>query len=460
MNSNLPYQSLPTVQIDDMLSTIDIACDLQIHAIIEFEDHLQEKLIQKALFLCTIAEPILGCHLKKEFWKQRWIRLSDQELEKTLETKYTKNLTNDLQSFMCSSYSPEKDASLRAIILRTENFDTICFKLSHVALDGGGTKEFLKLFIDIYNNLLVDKEYLPPSNLKGNRDFHQVTSSFLPKERLKHLQLNFRDYFNNLYPFKGWQYPKLGTSTKSSKTYIFHTMDSELMKNIKKIAVAENLSTTDLLIAAIYRALFIQIRPDSNTQLKLGLTVDLRNYLKEKKGGALCNLAAMFYLNIGNSLGDNILETAKKVSTELDNHKKTNIGMGDNRYMIFDLSFLPFSVRKNLNLIHQIFKLIIGTKKLPPLFTYGGKIDFTLRKFKDLKIKRAFLTAPIAYSPVFFIGISSFRGDFTISSGIVGSEDDKKIVKNLFQTIEDELSDLNILFNKKGNIVEKLESVT
>jgi NRPS condensation-like uncharacterized protein len=440
MKTEFIPNTFPTVQIDDMLSTIGMACDLQIHATIHFEDHINRDILKKAIRLSVDAEPVLGCHLEKISWKQQWKRCSDEKLNSIFDYKETSESEVEQLEYMRSAYSPYEDPALKALLIRSKSSDTLCIKLSHIALDGGGTKEYLKLLVNIYNQLLKDINFQPSSNYNGCRDFHQVTKSFSVKDRIKNIRLNVRDYITNIYPPKSWQYPKLGQSKKSESTYVFHELNTELVKSIKSFAMKNEVSLTDILMAAFYRALYQQISPKPKTPLRLGTTVDLRRYLKKKKGDALCNLAAMFYLNIGNGIGNNLLETAQKVAGRMEHHKKENIGMGDNRYALFDQKFIPFPVAKHLNLIHQVIKFIIGPKQVPPLLTYVGKLDHTLRMFKDSKICQAYISAPIAYSPVFFICLTGYGGQFTMCSGIRGSEEDQKLVKDLFKSVEEILS--------------------
>lgn len=432
-------ESFPTVQIDDMLSTIDIVCDLQIHAVLYFSTKVDEERLQKAVRLSIDSEPVLGCHLKHGWWKQKWQRCHNDKLDQAFTAVNSKNHDKDIDDYMTRPYDMYSDSALNARLFRGEK-DSICIKLSHIALDGGGTKEYLKLLISIYNNLKENPNYTPKINISGSRDFSQVTNSFSKEQKVKRIGLHFRDYFKNIFPIKNWQLPALGKSKDSKKIYITHILNPTLIKENKALASDNKLTLTDVLMAAVYRSLFKTLKPSEGTPLKLGTTVDMRHYLPRKKSAALCNLSAAFNFNIGNDIGKSLIDTAKKINAEMIKHKNEGVGLGDNRYAIFDTGVLPFSFAKGINIFHQIFKFIIGTKKVPPMLTYVGKLDHTLRGFKNEKVTRAYISAPIAYSPVFFICLTGYNSEFILCSGFKGSTEDEQLVKDLFLLVEKELS--------------------
>ncbi|MFT6387684.1 MAG: NRPS condensation-like uncharacterized protein [Cellvibrionaceae bacterium] len=439
MSHSLIPDSFPTVQIDDMFSAFSVACDLKMHWVIKLEGQIDIERIKKAIRLSVDAEPVLGCFLQNGWYKQNWKRCMPEQLDNIFSFKETKNLNRDLMAFKTAPYDAYKDPSLKAVLLRSEN-DTICIMFSHVALDGGGTKEYFKLLASIYNSLGEEPNYYPKININGSRDLHQVTKSFSFTQRISHLKLVARDYFHSFYPKKSWQYFILGKNKSSNPTYVSHTLNSTLISNLKKNVIKENISLTNLLMASIYRALFTQIAPSPNTPLRLGTTVDLRPHLKRKRGEALCNLSAAFDLNIGEHIGDNLIDTAKIINREMEKHKKNDIGMGDRRYMLYDTNILPYVVAKKLDTLYRIFKFLAGYKKIPPLLAFAGKMDRPLRMFKDVSVTEAYASSPLPNSPIFFICLTGYNGAYTLCSGFKGSEEDETLVKNLFLLVENELS--------------------
>ncbi len=435
----------PAVQIDDMLSAnIGKACDMQIHSVIGFDGRINVERLKRAVRLSVDAEPVLGCHLQYGWWRQHWTRCTNSALENICTVTETIQLEKDLLEFMIAPYDCYKDPALQVRLLRSDT-DTICIKLSHIAVDGGGAKEYLKLLGSIYRKLSQEPDYYPAINSGGCRDFHQVTRCFSFVERVKNFRLVLRDYLTDVYPPRSWQYPMLNRSDRSRPTYVIHRLDADTIKGIKAYAKKHGYSLTDVMVAAIYRALYAQIQPAPATPLRLGTTVDLRRYLPKKKGQALCNLAAMFYLNIGNDIGEDFIETVEKVHKAMDKHKKYKIGMGDNRYIFFDSKLLPFSIAKSINLLHRVFKYKIGPKQISPLLTQGGRLDNTLRHFAECPIKDAYMTAPVAYAPVFFMGIIGFAGSFTMSAGFCESAIDRSMVEEFFTLVEENLVSVGIL---------------
>ena len=73
-----------TVRFSDLINYFGADAYVpEIHLIVDFDNKINQKQMQKALRLLLDAEPVLGCRLVEHWRKAYWERLSDQTLTKS-----------------------------------------------------------------------------------------------------------------------------------------------------------------------------------------------------------------------------------------------------------------------------------------------------------------------------------------------------------------------------------------
>ena len=432
----------PTVQIDDCVSGGRAFCDMQIHCVIKFDGKVDDSRLAKAMRLSVDAEPILGCCLVEGFWQQSWRRRSDIDATAML-TLLPRNVEEDVLRYLAEPVDPNSAPLVQGRIFRGEA-DTLVVKVSHIASDAAGVIEYCELLGQIYTKLGEDPAWRPTVNLSASRSIHQVTDRLSINERLKLAGSIIRDYIDALFPPKNWAFPVRRGAPDKRKFIVRHISGSPF-EAAKGYAKAKGYSMNDVLVAAFYRALYTIIEPPAGTPLRLGTTVNLRRYLPDCRGEAICNLAGMFLLRLhSDNIGPDLEHTIHKVHAAMNRRKRGGIGLEDKRYFLFDLKFLPFRIARTLNRLHQIFKMGIGPKSVCPWVTNMGQIGQSRLRFDKLAVSQAYLTAPVAYFPLFIVGISGFARSITISCGFCQTVADRDSVERLFQLVAQELNSLSL----------------
>ena len=74
----------------------------------------------------------------------------------------------------------------------------------------------------------------------------------------------------------------------------------------------------------------------------------MRRYLPEGKAGAVCNLAAFTYLNIGNEIGNSFEDTIKKIHLKMEEMKDKYIGLDDFVFIPAVLKKFPYPLQKKI----------------------------------------------------------------------------------------------------------------
>ncbi len=186
-------QTFPTVQIDDSISFISNGCDLQIHCVVDFKGQLDAERLARAVRLSVDAEPILGCCLKKHWWRQSWERRADLDRVKLFELVEAEQARAEVMVFLASPLDLYNGPLVQVRLYRSSS-DTLCVKVNHIVADAGGVKEYVELLASIYNRLGESAYFRPTPNVKGSRSIQQVTRQFSSRQRLKHLGQMFQAY--------------------------------------------------------------------------------------------------------------------------------------------------------------------------------------------------------------------------------------------------------------------------
>ena len=426
-----------TVKSDKSLFCMRAVCDSLLHCVITFDGRIDEDRMAKAVRLTLDAEPVLGCRFVENSRKPYWQRRDDLDHRELCGVTETNHSGREVIRFLTLPIDPLRDPQVQARIFRDEH-DTLCIKINHMVADAGGVKEYAYLLAAIYRQLAHSPSYKPASNISGCRGIRQVVSRFGLAAKLRMARRSFRDWQSNIRPPRNWRMP-LRHDGNVERSFAIRRIGPDRFSTLKDYCRAKQVTFNDVLVAACYRAFHQVIKPLPGTPLRLGTTVDLRRYLPDGKGETICNLAGFFLLNIGTDLGDSFDDALCRVRERMNQHKGDCLGLGANRFAIFGIDAVPFAWGQWL--CHLILKWNhwLSTKDVPPWLTNMGAIDPQQLNFGDSPVRDSFLSAPLAFPPLFVIGISGYRESITISTGFCQSAIDTATVELLLDAIESNL---------------------
>lgn len=354
-----------TVKGDRALPVNRHICDLQLHCVITFASQLDQVRLSKAVRLSMDAEPVLGCQLVENRWRQFWRRREDiNKLEFCRVTK-TDRPEKALINYMVAPYDPYNDPMVQIHIFRAES-DILCIKANHIVSDAGGLKEYIRLLAFIYRNIGRDAAFKPQINLTGRRSYEQVTEFLHLSDKLKILRLSLWNWFDDLYPRKNWVFPFILPQSTIDRTFLIRRISGDQFRPVKQYAAHHGFTVNDILTACLFRGLYKILQPDFKTPLRLGVTINLRRYLPGRRGEAVTNLANLFLLNIGTHLGDTLEETISFVHRQMTIHKQNYFGLHLTRKSIFRIQWLPISLARGFHNFVLRLNRFLGSKA-PPL---------------------------------------------------------------------------------------------
>ncbi|MCP4109593.1 MAG: hypothetical protein GY749_29410 [Desulfobacteraceae bacterium] len=406
--------------------------DSLMHCIITFDSHIDKERMARAVRLSLDAEPVLGCRYVINQGQEYWERLDNLDIIELCELKETTNTDQETVQFLTARIDACKDPQVKIKILRSET-DTLCIKVNHVGVDSGGVKEYAYLLGSIYRGLADNLGYRPEINLSGTRSFQQVSRLFGFSDKLRITRTYFHDTKNHLFPRNYWATP-LVKGDPSDRTFIIHRIGTEQFRAIRAYASRHGATIDDVMLAAYYRALFKLMNPNPGIPLRLVIVTDLRQHLPTGKGKAICILSGGVYLNIGQKLGSDLDDTTILVRDQM-RLKKHHLGLANQFFAMFN--WIPSSWATWMS--RQMRKLTMFAHH-PPAWTNMEDIDIEHLAFGNTaKVTDAFLTAPVLFFPVLFIGISRFGESLTMTVGYCGTMVNTPIVERILNGIESEL---------------------
>lgn len=438
----------PTERSDKALFFRRFLVDLQIHHVITFSGCLDKALIAKAVRLSLDAEPILGCRYVEHWWQPYWLRRDDLDFLDLCTTVEPDDLDQAILDYLTVPLDPRKDPLIQIMMFRSK-WDTICIKANHVVVDAAGLMEYSQLLATIYRNLKADPNFKPTVNLEGSRNIKQILVNFNILSRIKMIRRGYRNLIRDCFPRENWQFPIHISGLPKKKTFILRKIPTNQFMALKLYCKENEATVNQIMVTAFYRALEKIINPPPNTPLRLGATVNLRRYLTNSKGQAICNLSGFMHLNIGSEIEKKFAETLGRVKKNFTDLNNDYLGLGVTRFNLFGYKMLPFFLAKTICAAYSRCSRILNPKGVAPWLTNLGRIDEKLLDFGKEKITDSFLTAPPTNPPVFAVAFSGFNKTITLSIGISEPYIDRKEVGLLLDYVEEELSQLRTGKTKK-----------
>ncbi len=410
--------------------------DMLIHCILSFEGRTDEERMAEAVKLSLDAEPVLGSRFAAGIWRMYWECRTEPEIPGIFSFMESNDIEKETLRFLVTESDPCKDPVVQVMLLRSES-DRLCIKVNHLAADAAGVKDYAYLLASVYRNLGHDPGYRPEPNLNGSRSMRQVSRQFGFTDKLRILRRTFRD-LKSSFSRSGYCRLPLIKGDDSDRTFIIREIHSDLFRAIKDYGRKHGATINDVFLTAVFRAFFDMIRPEPEISLQMVTTADLRRFLPAKKAGAICNLSGVFPLQLCRKPEAAFEDTLSEICSRMNFIKNDFIGLGN--HPIFVLPSLLFPPFLSLRLAEQMSSLLLnGEQNIPPGFTNMGVIDAGQLLFDGAELKKAFLTAPVVFSPLLLIGLSGFRESMTLNAGFCNAVANKSTVGQLLSRIEQEL---------------------
>jgi NRPS condensation-like uncharacterized protein len=383
---------------------IAIGHDRTIRLVLELGGMIDHERLARALRLLIDAEPILGCRFVASPLRAHWRERDDLDSLELCGLVPTADASRDLHAFMAESIDPERDPLVQIRVFRADA-DTVCFKVSHAAMDGGGFKQLVHRLIAAYRGLAADASLVLPPGPAPDRGQGQVL-------RLYPLRRRIGAFLTQPFHKKEWSFP---FTDGEPREFTFATMNPEVrVTALREAARRRGGTIMEALVAGFARALLESTDAASGVPIPFVLPVDLRRHLPDPNAAGLCNLSSLAWFELERKPGAPVEETVADVHQGLERALKDMPGIG--LAVVMELAALPgYGLFHFFNNVRARMARRQGSEF--PSLSNIGPMDPVALDFGDAHVRQARFYAPVFFPPTFCVVVGSF-GDklyFTVS---------------------------------------------
>lgn len=420
-------QRLPAPALDQLALLFRPLSDGQIRCVLQLDGHLDAERLARAFRLSLDAEPVLGSRFVRHRGRCTWARRADLDALPLCE----KIVCADAQAqevalgrFLVAPLDPLAGPAAQARLLRGDT-DTLVVKLHHLAADGIGLLQFVIVLAGIYRELGSSPGYRPRPNL-ASRGQGRVLRRFGPAGLLGALGRS-----GGAARPGGWG-PIATSDDRSGPGFALRRLGPERVRALRAWGRAHGVSVNDLLLAALYEALFATLGAPSGRQLTVGVPIDLRRYLPPGQPPPVCNLSASADVAIVREATDAFADTLGRVHEAMAALKASPRGLA--LAVLAEAIAWPHNALARTAL-EQVVRRIARTGEARPFFSNVGIIDAGLVEFGGRAVLDAYGLGTVSYPPGLLITASTFRESLTIASGFCAGATARELVERLLDRL-------------------------
>lgn len=411
--------------------------NFQIQLVMRLDGRLNFDRLVRAVRLTFDAEPILGCRFvysNPPYWK-RFDNIDNIEFCKLTVTD---NPDEAISQFLERTMDMDKDPMVLIELIRSGQSDTLGLKINHVCCDGAGAKEYIKLLSDTYNKISdEDNFFIPQPNVRDKKDHDSLKntiSKFNPMTSYTPLQQ---------MPLTTWNFPwrniKIGDTG-----FEMCRLPEGCLDSLKAYARARGATINDLLLTAIYRAMFDISKPPYGLPMDISITSDLRRYLPDNKAHAIRNFSSGAIFRIGRKANELFEETLSRVMVVTKDFKNRHpnfasiIGVENFEKINFHQFCAYFkAMSQAVELVSQNPFFVFN--RCSPVLSNIGFISRSLIKFGENTVTDLYCIPPAVRAPGILIVSGTYNDIMTLAIGYYKPSVQKTDIEGLLNKIRDEL---------------------
>jgi NRPS condensation-like uncharacterized protein len=386
---------------DWFFDAISLGHDQTIRLVLSLDGTLDVPRLRHALRHVLESEPVLQCRFVPGLFGASWRSRDDVDrLEVVPELELcrlfpTDDVPRDVHAFMAVGIDPRVDPLVQIGVFRSTT-DTVCVKVSHVAMDGGGLKKLVDHLTTAYKTLAVDPTSVLPLDLALDRGQGQVLKAFPLRRRL-------RAFVTQPFHEKRWHFPFL-RGEPSEITFSERTVGARVPL-LRERTKARGATITDALLTGFVRSVFEMTQTPRDVPLPFTIAVDLRRYHEDPESLGLCNLSSLAWIELVRRTGGGFADTLADVHAAFAAAMADAPGVG--LAMVMEItSILGYAVFVGANRMRIRMARREG-REFPSLSNIGV-MDPKVLDFGDNRITRARFWGPVIYPPTFYLVTGSF----------------------------------------------------
>ncbi len=412
--------------------------NFQIQFIMKIDGTLDFDTLVRAVRLSVEAEPVFGCRFVKgdsPYWK----RFDDiDDINKFCSFEETDDEEEGVKRFLESPMSMDKDPMVLVRLIRKGTYDTLGIKINHVCCDGAGARDYVLLLSEIYSHIAAgDTTYTPDISIRDRKDIDELKIAC--SDESSTLSWSIQQQIASptwTFPWKNIQRGKI--------IFPVCRLPEGQLELMSKYAKDRHATINDLLLTAIFRAMFKITNSPYGIPMDIPITIDLRKYLSDNEANAIRNLSGGIVIKIDRRHHETFEDTLGRVTA-------VTTEMRSKHPSILNSLWAEYIESMNFRYVCAYYKYLsqlIEFASLNPFFTVTncglalsncGYISKNLIYFGNRTVTDAYIIPPAVRAPGLLLVASTYNGIVTLATGYYKPSAHKSDVENLLNRIQKEL---------------------
>lgn len=375
--------------------------NIQIQAVIAFDQHLDKDILKKAVRLSLDAEPILRSRFIEDDKQAYWQPYEQPDEIQWFEFVQEDNKPEGIERFLHSPFYCEGQM-LNVQLMRADDGDVLGVKICHACSDASGLKQYLQLLAEVYSRLCQDPDYKPEPNMERRLDQKSYFAALGIKEPLALLDTQFQA----LPP--AWAFPYQGV--ESGKMHIsMRRLTDESFDRIKAFGQTHAVTINTVILTSFFRSMFQLLHPPVGDDREICVTMDLRRSFKTNPSQDICNLSVVMTPRIYRIEEESFDQTLTRVAASINELKHAQVELS--RAVLIEAQE-AIDYLQLFELFQAAMPQFIETGKFSPALTNMGVVSKL--QFGQITAGDAYMVSPAINAPGFLLGVSTYQRTLTM----------------------------------------------
>jgi NRPS condensation-like uncharacterized protein len=397
------------------------ACDQQVAFLVRVPGGIDRAALATAVERLVAAQPVLGSRFVVDGRIARFEPLADAA-GRALAVHEAKDAWSRGLELVASPLDPHAGPLLGVDLVCGADGDVVALRVDHTAADGQGAKQGLYLLARACDSEL--------SGLPVDRSWARLRRRFSLLQRLSALR-------GRQAPRPTWGVPRSGVST-GGRRYAVATFEPDLFAAFRARGRESGATVNDLVLTALYRALFEGLDARTDRPMAVNVSFDLRRYLDARDPmPPISNLSSVETALVCRRANEDFVATLVRVCVETARLKQGTPGLGSAVLLEYACRLQGASAFRKTVAEPMARGREHGVSF--PFLSNFGVLDREKLVFAGAEADRAVVFGPAGHPPFVMLGASSFAGALALTMGWVEGEADAALIEGVVRHVAREL---------------------
>ncbi len=294
--------------------------DRMMHYAVYMDGDLDLDLIRKSIDKVIKNVKVLRSRYVPNPIRQYWLVTEKYSIEELATKEEIDDLNGSVEEFLKIHISHKSRFQFRAKIFTCKDKCAFALVVNHQCFDGSELKYTVRKIVECYNAFKTNGNADSVEIKNGSRAIKQLYEKMAPSTKAKAKKL-----YNNASKTGVKSHFRFTQNKEVSKIFFTRVLDIDFVNKLKEKGKKYNATLNDVILAAYFRAYAKEAGFDNNKLLNITSIVDLRRHLLSGNDLEGCTNMVAFMPCKLNGIGENFIETLRKVAENNNNQKKDEV---------------------------------------------------------------------------------------------------------------------------------------